>query len=206
MANKSKKANVEEPEAATTNDTTQQETDTTASDTANTAAEAAEDVAQATEAAAPEPEVSLEDQLRTQMAEINDKYLRLYSDFENFRKRTSKEKLELMKSGGADVMKNLLPVMDDFERAMASNESSEDLNAIKEGVKLVHHKFNMTLTQQGVKEIDAMGKDFDLDVHEAVTKIPAPDDSMKGKVVDVLEKGYYLNDKVIRYAKVVIGE
>lgn len=138
--------------------------------------------------------------------EMNDKYLRLYSEFENFRRRTAKEKLEMMQTAGAEVITQFLPVLDDFERAMASNKDSGDINAIKEGVSLVHQKFNMLLLQNGVKEIDALGKKFDTDLHEAVTKIPAPSKKKRGKIMDVIEKGYYLHDKVIRYAKVVIGE
>lgn len=196
MANDNKKAPVEEPEAT---NTAGENAENTAAASDNSA-ETQEDLTDGQQAEADPVEA-----LNAKLKEVNDKYLRLYSDFENFRKRTSKEKLELIKNGSADVVKNLLPVLDDFERAIASNESSEDLASIKEGVKLVHHKFHQTLSQQGLKEIEAQGKEFDLDHHEAVTKIPA-DKDMKGKVVDVLEKGYFLNDKVIRYAKVVIGE
>ena len=205
MAKKEDKANAEAPETPVSEATQDTATDNSAENTAvtdevsNNAADASEE--QTAEAA---PEQSHEEALQAQLAELNDKYLRLYSDFENFRKRTNKEKLDLMQSGGTDVVKTMLPVLDDFERAIASNEESEDLSAIKEGVKLVHHKLHQTLVQRGLKEIESMDQDFDLDVHEAVTKIPMPD--KKGKVVDVLEKGYYLNDKVIRYAKVVIGD
>lgn len=138
--------------------------------------------------------------------EMNDKYLRLYSEFENFRRRTAKEKLEMMQTAGAEVITQFLSVLDDLERAIAYNKDSNDINAIKEGVSLVYQKFNMLLVQNGVKEIEAMGKKFDTDLHEAVTKIPATSRKKRGKVVDVIEKGYYLHDKVIRYAKVVIGE
>lgn len=139
--------------------------------------------------------------------EINDKYLRLYSEFENFRKRTAKEKLDLISNAGQDMMSALLPLLDDFERAIKSNQDSADIEAVKEGVNLVFQKLNNTLTQKGLKPmLVEQGADFDLDLHEAITKIPAPDDKLKGKVVDVVEKGYYLNDKVIRYSKVVIGE
>ena len=139
--------------------------------------------------------------------EVNDKYLRLYSEFENFRKRTAKEKLDLISNAGEDMMSALLPVLDDLERAIKSNQESEDIEAVKEGINLVFQKLQNTLTQKGLKPMAVeQGADFDLDMHEAITKIPAPDDKLKGKVVDVIEKGYYLNEKVIRYSKVVIGE
>ena len=141
-----------------------------------------------------------------QIQELNDRYLRLYSEFENFRRRTAKEKLELISNASGQVLGDLLPVKDDFERAIKNNEEVEDAKAIKEGFNLIHAKFENTLKTKGLKEIDAQGKDFDLDFHEAVTKIPAPDKKLKGKVVDVIEKGYLLNDKVLRYAKVVVGE
>ncbi|MGD1844250.1 MAG: nucleotide exchange factor GrpE [Salibacteraceae bacterium] len=161
-------------------------------------AEANETDTEATKKAEP----SAEDQL----LEAQDKYKRLYAEFENFRRRTAKERIELIKTAGEGVIKDLLPVLDDFERAIASNEKSEDLTAIKEGFGLLHQKFANLLTGKGLKEVEAYGKEFDLDLHEALTKIPAPSDDLKGKVVDVMEKGYYLNDKVIRYAKVVIGD
>ncbi|MGB0403032.1 MAG: nucleotide exchange factor GrpE [Salibacteraceae bacterium] len=138
--------------------------------------------------------------------EANNKYMRLYSEFENFRRRTAKEKLELISTASEGLIKDLLPVLDDFGRAIKTNEDSEDLEALKEGVNIVYQKFNHTLKSKGVEEMDSQGKDFNIDEHEALTKIPAPDDSMKGKVVDVIEKGYKLKDKVIRYAKVVVGE
>ena len=137
---------------------------------------------------------------------LNDKYLRLYSDFENFRKRTQKEKADLISNAGAGVIKDLLAVVDDFERAIKNNESSEDSSGLKEGFQLIHNKFKKILEQKGVKEMEAKGKPFDYDLHEAVTKIPAPTSDDKGKVIDVIEEGYYLNDKVLRFAKVVVGE
>ena len=138
--------------------------------------------------------------------DLNNKYLRLYSEFDNFRRRTAKEKLEMMQSAGAEVIANLLTVLDDFERAAELNKESDDMNAIKEGTDLIYNKFRETLVSQGLKEIDAMGKPFDMDFHEAITKMKAPKKKQKGKVLDVIEKGYYLNDKVIRFAKVVVGE
>ncbi len=136
----------------------------------------------------------------------NDKYLRLYAEFENFRRRTAKEKLELISNASGDILKEVLPILDDMERAIESNKSSEDINTVKEGFELVYNKLANTLKSKGLKPMDSKETEFDTDKHEAITKIPAPTEELKGKVVDVVEKGYYLNDKVIRYAKVVIGE
>ena len=148
-----------------------------------------------------------EDDIADKLAEVNDKYLRLYSEFENYRKRTAKEKLELIGTASEGIMKDLLPIIDDFERAINSNEDSEDLTSIKEGVKLVSQKFKSILTQKGLKDIEVeQGSEFDVDFHEAITKIPAPSEDLKGKIVDVVEKGYMLQEKVIRFPKVVIGE
>ena len=146
-----------------------------------------------------------QDELKIKMAELNDKYLRLYSDFDNFRKRTAKEKIELIQSGGEDVFKSMLPVLDDFERAIKSNAAITDVEAIKEGFNLIFNKFKNILTQKGLAEMKSAGELFNTDLHEAITNIPAPSEELKGKVVDELEKGYTLNGKVIRFAKVVIG-
>ena len=140
------------------------------------------------------------------LAEMNDKYLRLAAEYDNYRKRTLKEKMELTKSAGEDILVNILPVMDDFERGLGTIEQAKDVEAVKEGVQLIYNKVKEFLKQRGVKEIEAVEKDFDTDLHEAITKIPAPKEGLKGKVVDVIEKGYYLNEKVIRFSKVVIGE
>ncbi|MBE9468150.1 MAG: nucleotide exchange factor GrpE [Bacteroidetes bacterium] len=136
----------------------------------------------------------------------NDKYIRLAAEFDNYRKRTLKERIDIIKSAGEDIIINILPVVDDFERALGSMENSEDVAAVKEGVNIIYNKLVDYLKSCGVKEIDAINKDFDTDLHEAVTKIPAPEKKLKGKVVDVINKGYYLNDKIIRFPKVVIGE
>ncbi len=151
-------------------------------------------------------EISELDKLKDQVKELNDRYVRLYSEFENFRRRTAKEKLELIQTAGEKVIADMLPVMDDFTRAIANSEKAADLDAVKEGIQLVHQKFSNVMTQAGVTEIDAMGQPFDLELHEAITKIPAPSKKDKGKVLDVIEKGYKLKDKVIRYPKVVVGE
>jgi molecular chaperone GrpE len=141
-----------------------------------------------------------------QIAALNDKYLRLYSEFDNYRKRTNKEKLELIATASAGVLKDLIVVLDDFERAILNNEQVEDIQAIKDGVALIHAKFKMTLEAKGLKQMQSKNETFDPELHEAIANVPAPSDALKGKVVDDVEKGYYLNDKVIRYAKVVVGQ
>jgi len=144
--------------------------------------------------------------LKEKLKELSDKHLRLQAEFDNFRKRTIKEKADLIKSGGETVLTGILPVIDDFERAIqALKEVAED-DPGKKGTLLIYSKFREFLKQNNVKEIEALHVDFDVDHHEALTKIPAPEEKLKGKVVDVIQKGYMLNDKVIRYAKVVVGE
>ncbi|MGM0531320.1 MAG: nucleotide exchange factor GrpE [Bacteroidota bacterium] len=143
---------------------------------------------------------------KEKLAELQDKYIRLTAEYDNYRKRTLKEKMELTKSAGEDILKGLLPIMDDFERALQSIDEAGDIQAVKDGVHLIYNKFKDFLNQQGIKEIEAQDKDFDTDKHEAVSKVPAQSEDMKGKVVDVVQKGYYLNDKVLRFAKVVVGE
>lgn len=139
--------------------------------------------------------------------EINDKYLRLYSEFDNFRKRTQKEKIDLYKTAGEDVISAILPVLDDFERAQKAMEESNDIQGIKDGVKLIHDKLLSILKQKGLKEIESSkGKDFNVEYHEAITRIAAPSKKEIGKIIDEVEKGYQLNGKVIRYTKVVVGQ
>lgn len=145
-------------------------------------------------------------ELAVEAAEWKDKFIRLQAEFDNYRKRTLKEKMELIESGGKDLMKSLLVVLDDFDRAQEALASSDNIEALREGVELIHTKLCKVLTDKGLSPIESTGKDFDTDYHEAVTKIPAPSDELKGKVVDTIEKGYTLKDKVIRYSKVVIGE
>jgi len=140
------------------------------------------------------------------LAELQDRYLRLSAEYDNFRKRTLKEKIDLQKSANERLLEALLPVADDFDRAMQSVEEAKDIEAVREGMRLISGKFRGFLTQQGVKEIEAVSKPFDTDLHEAITKIPAPSRKLKGKVVDVVQKGYFLNEKVLRFSKVVIGE
>ncbi len=145
------------------------------------------------------------DALQMKYDELNDKYLRLFSEFDNFRKRTLKEKIELSKTASEEVITALLPVVDDFERAIQSLPADETLKSQFEGIMLINAKFNRILEQKGLAEIESKGKDFDTDFHEALTNIPAPEPGLAGKVVDVVQKGYSLNGKVIRFAKVVIG-
>ena len=140
------------------------------------------------------------------LAEFQDKYLRLSAEFDNYRKRTLKERIDLLKSANEELLSKILPVMDDFDRAIQQIDEAKDIQAVKEGLHLIYGKFNSFLSQEGIKEIDALHREFDTDTHEAITKIPAPEKKLKGKVVDVVQKGYYLNDKVIRFSKVVIGE
>lgn len=143
--------------------------------------------------------------LKAELQEANDKYLRLYAEFDNYKRRTSKERIELLQTAGKEVIGDLLSTLDDFDRALRAMELSDSVDSIKEGVVLVSQKLKKTLQQKGLKEMDAINQPFDAEIHEAITKIPAPTDDLKGKVVDEIEKGYYLNDKVLRYAKVVVG-
>ena len=149
---------------------------------------------------------SAEDELTEKLAEMQDKYLRLSAEFDNYRKRTLREKMEITKTAGEALLVSILPVIDDFERALRSMDAVENCDSIKEGVLLIYNKLSDFLRQNGVKEVEALDRDFDADMHEAVTKIPAPVESAKGKVIDVIQKGYTLNEKVIRYPKVVVGE
>lgn len=143
--------------------------------------------------------------LEAKIAELNDRYLRLYSEFDNYRKRTIKEKSDIIRSAGEDVFKVFIPTIDDFERAIKANEKVDEAAPIKEGMVLIYHKFKLAYTTKGLEAMDTVGKPFDADFMESITSIPAPSDDMKGKVVDEVEKGYKLGDKVIRFAKVVVG-
>ncbi|SHE96089.1 molecular chaperone GrpE [Mariniphaga anaerophila] len=145
-------------------------------------------------------------ELEEKLKDLSDKHLRLQAEFDNFRKRTLREKTDLIKSGGESVLTGILPVVDDFERAIQALSNLPEEDAGKQGTMLIYSKFKDFLKQNNVNEIAALHQDFDVDHHEAITKIPAPEEKLKGKVVDVIQKGYTLNDKVIRYAKVVVGE
>ncbi len=138
--------------------------------------------------------------------ELNDKYLRVVAEYDNYRRRTLKERMDLIKSAGEEILVNILPVVDNIERAQKSMENTKDVEPVIEGINLIHKTFVEFLKQRGIKEMDAKGAAFDPDIHEALTKIPAPDAELCGKVVDVIEKGYLLNEKVVRFAKVIVGE
>jgi molecular chaperone GrpE len=151
------------------------------------------------------PELNAEEKLKIDLAEMKDKYIRLYADFENFRRRTAKERLELMGTANADLLKSILPVVDDFERAMQSFDSTSEVEPLKEGVALIFQKLYKTLESKGVKVMKTLGLPFDAELHESIAQYPAPNEELKGKVIDEVEKGYFLHEKVIRYAKVVVG-
>lgn len=150
-------------------------------------------------------QIAEEDKLKAEATEWQNKYLRLYAEFDNFKRRTSKERLELMQIANKDVIVDLLSILDDFERAQKSMGTATDILSVKEGVTLIQHKLKGILNQKGLKEMESIGHEFDADIHEGITSIPAPSEKLKGKIVDEIEKGYFLNDKVIRFAKVIIG-
>ncbi|MBF9236740.1 nucleotide exchange factor GrpE [Hymenobacter sp. BT683] len=153
--------------------------------------------------AAPHHEATRTD---AELAELKDKYLRLAAEFENYKRRTTKERIELFKTASQELMTALLPVLDDFERARNATAETTDANAVRESIEIIQTKLNKTLQQKGLTAMEAKGGDFDAELHEAITQIPAPSDDLKGKIVDVVEQGYYLGDKVIRHAKVVLGQ
>jgi molecular chaperone GrpE len=145
------------------------------------------------------------DTLKEELSLANDKYLRLYAEFDNFRRRTIKEREEARKLEGKDLIVSLLPVLDDFDRALRAMETAADVAPVKEGVTLIQNKLKGALTKSGLKEMESIGTPFDPELQEAITNIPAPTDDMKGKVIDEMEKGYFLNDRVVRFAKVIVG-
>jgi len=144
-------------------------------------------------------------ELEIKVAELNDKLLRLYSEYDNYRKRTLKEKIELSKMASEDIIVSLLPIMDDFERAIKSMNEVDDVQSMKEGIDLIYNKFKTLLNQKGVEDLKSVGELFNTDYHEAITNIPAENDELKGKIVEEVLKGYSLNGKVIRFAKVVVA-
>jgi len=164
-----------------------------------------DETTQSAENSAAETEISAEEKLKAELVAANDKYLRLFAEFDNFRRRTTKEREEARKAEGKDVIVAMLPVMDDFERAIRSMDNATDVEAVKTGVELIYNKLSNTLTQKGLKPMAALGETFDADIHEAITNVPAPTDDLKGKILDEMEKGYYLGDKVVRFAKVIVG-
>jgi molecular chaperone GrpE len=144
-------------------------------------------------------------ELETEIAELKDKYMRLYAEFDNYKKRTVKEKLELMRTAAQDTLTSLLPLMDDFDRAKRISDDPATTENFTDGVELVYLKLYTTMKQLGVHEMESTGAEFNPELHEAITEIPAPSEELKGKIVDTVEKGYYLHDKIIRHAKVVVG-
>jgi molecular chaperone GrpE len=153
--------------------------------------------------------VAVEDEvekLKSEVDELKDKYLRQVAEFENFKRRTAREKVEMIQTAGKEVITSLLDVLDDCDRAEKQLQTSNDVNAIKEGIQLVFNKLRNTMQSKGVKPMQTIGTEFNPDMQEAITEIPAPTEAMKGKVIDEVQKGYYMNDKIIRFAKVVVGK
>ena len=186
-------------EQATTsnmNETTNQEIDINADENAAGTSHLNEPVADDSEL----------EKLQAELQEQKDKYLRLMAEFDNFRRRTAKERIELIQTAGKDVIVSLLDVLDDCDRAEKQLQSSDDIAVQKEGIQLVFNKLRSSLQSKGVKAMESINADFDVEKHEAITEIPAPSEEMKGKVIDEVMKGYYLNDKIIRFAKVVVGK
>jgi molecular chaperone GrpE len=202
MFSKKKKNDNEDPNME--NKTEEQANNGQQSDVEETSAQAGAENS-ATENVEPVIELSAEEKLKEENAALNDKYLRLFAEFDNYKRRTQKERVELLQTAGKDVIVSLLPVLDDFDRANKAAENAVDVASIKEGVQLVHHKLKNLLVQKGLKDMESINTPFNTDLHEAITKIPASNEELKGKVIDELEKGYTLNDKVIRFAKVVVG-
>jgi molecular chaperone GrpE len=166
----------------------------------------AQETAQSTESATDEQTDEAMKKIKKENQELKDKYLRLYAEFDNFKKRTVKEKLDLMKTASADTIKALLPVLDDFDRAKKNAEDENTQESFSEGVSLVYQKLYAALQAKGLQPMDSNEQPFDPELHEAVTEIPAPAEAMKGKIIDTIERGYLLNDKIIRHAKVVVGK
>ena len=180
---------------------------------AEEAAQAEENQTETAQEETPAEELTVEEQLANMLAEAQqmvaeerDKYLRLSAEFDNYRKRTLKEKAELIKNGAEKTLTAILPVLDDFERALKNMEASEETKGMKEGVELIFNKFNKVLEQEGLQKIETEGQDFDVDFHEAIALIPAPSEELKGKILDCVQTGYMLNDKVIRHAKVAVAQ
>jgi molecular chaperone GrpE len=159
------------------------------------------------DAASQVEELTIEEQLKEDLVKEKDKFMRLFAEFENYKKRTSKERIDLFKTASEDLMVSMLPVLDDFERALLHIEDDKEAEELRKGVLLIYNKLLSTLEKKGLAKIEAnQGDTFNADNHEAITQIPAPTDDLKGKIIDVIEKGYKLGDKVIRFPKVVIGQ
>jgi len=151
-------------------------------------------------------DVSKEEKLADELAKEKDKFLRLFAEFENYKKRTARERLDLIETAGSSVMLSIIPILDDFERALSHIEEDKEAEELRKGVTLIYQKLLTTLEQKGLKEMESKGKDFDPDFHQALTEIETPDKKMKGKVVEVIEKGYFIGEKILRHAKVVVGK
>ncbi|GAB3919720.1 nucleotide exchange factor GrpE [Larkinella terrae] len=191
--------NTEEPESS-------QQPDNNVVDLTDETVNGADNVTEETAAETPGENVVTEfDKVSGELGDLKDKYLRLYADFENFRRRTAKEKIDLISNANEGLLVALLPVLDDFERALKAAETASDVEALRAGVKLIFNKFYKVLESKGVKPMESVGQVFNPDLHEAITQFPAPSDDLKGKIIDETEKGYHLNDKVIRFAKVILG-
>lgn len=191
---KKQKHNAEEPEKEIINDTAQQEQEANLQTENQTTEEEGDKIAD---------EIA---ELTQKCSDLNDKNLRLMAEFDNYRKRTLKERSDLIKTAGENILSSMLPLVDDFERALKAMETAEDIVAVKEGVDLIYGKFIAFLLQNGVKAIPTENEVFDTDLHEAITTFPAPTEDLKGKIIDCASKGYTLNEKVIRFSKVVVGE
>ena len=191
---KKQKHNAEEPEKEIINDTAQQEQEANQQIENQTTEEEGDKIAN---------EIA---ELTQKCSDLNDKNLRLMAEFDNYRKRTLKERSDLIKTAGENILSSMLPLVDDFERALKAMETAEDVVAVKEGVELIYGKFIAFLLQNGVKAIPTENEVFDTDLHEAITTFPAPTEDLKGKIIDCASKGYTLNEKVIRFSKVVVGE
>jgi molecular chaperone GrpE len=191
---KKQKHNAEEPEKEVVNDTAQQEQEADQQTENQTTEEEGDKIAN---------EIA---ELTQKCNDLNDKNLRLMAEFDNYRKRTLKERSDLIKTAGENILSSMLPLVDDFERALKAMETAEDVVAVKEGLDLIYNKFIAFLLQNGVKAIPTENEVFNTDLHEAITTFPAPTEDMKGKIIDCVSKGYTMNEKVIRFSKVVVGE
>ena len=197
MKKKETEENVSNPDVAN-------QTDSTAENQIDNENDSTTDVE--IEVAVEEEEVVQEISWEEKYMEMNDRYMRLYAEFDNFRRRTQKEKVELMGTASSGVLKDLIPVLDDFERAITYNETAQEIDSVKEGFGLIYSKYKLILESKGLKPMNSKGQPFDSELHEAIANIPAPSDDLKGKIIDDVEKGYLLNEKVVRFAKVVVGQ
>ncbi|MGB1248910.1 MAG: nucleotide exchange factor GrpE [Chitinophagales bacterium] len=191
-----------------TDETKDKVTEEEVKETSATTDETTQEETQVEETPKTELEILQEDnaKLQRQIQEQKDKYLRLFADFDNFKKRTAKERLDLLNTAGKDIILSILPTLDDFDRAIGAAENAEDVTSVKEGMLLIQNKMKSQLEQRGLKPMETKGEAFDAEFHEAITEIPAPSEDMKGKIIDEIEKGYTMGGKIIRYAKVVVGK